>query len=196
MMAGLHVRTVTAAGLTAVTAVFLLLVPAAPALAHNSLTGSSPGDGARLTRPPASVRLTFLARLKPASTKVTITGPDGASAAAGAPTFSGSRVTVPFRAGPAGRYEVAYEVPSDDGHPIKGEVRFTLTVGAGPATAPPTTPAAAPTTSAAATPPAGRVDQNLASDEDAGLPWWPWALATLAAVLLAAGGFALARRRS
>jgi methionine-rich copper-binding protein CopC len=197
-MAGLRVRTVTAAALTAVTGVFLLLVPAAPALAHNSLTGSSPRDGARLARPPASVRLTFLARLRPASTKVTITGPDGASAVAGAPAFSGSRVTVPFRAGPAGRYQVAYELPSDDGHPIRGKVRFTLTVGAGPATALPTTPAAAPTTSAAAapTPPATPVDQDLASDEDAGPPWWSWALAALTVVLLAAGGFALARRRA
>ncbi|HYN93412.1 MAG TPA: copper resistance CopC family protein, partial [Pilimelia sp.] len=91
----------------------LVLTPA-PASAHNSLTGSDPANGARLTRPPAAVRLSFLSRLDPATTRVTVTGPGGA-AAGGAPAFAGSRVTVPLRAAAGGIYTVAYEVASGDG---------------------------------------------------------------------------------
>jgi methionine-rich copper-binding protein CopC len=182
-----------------------LLVGGAPALAHNALTNSSPADGARVARPPAVVRLTFLARLDADRTRVTVTGPDGASAAGGAPRFAHNRVTVPFRAGPAGRYTIAYSLPSADGHPIRGDVTFTLTAGAAPATtAPaPTAPATtapaptAPATTAPATAGPADVDPELAAGDEAagGVPWWLWVLGAVAAALLAAGGFAAARNR-
>jgi methionine-rich copper-binding protein CopC len=189
------VRAVQAIGMTVAASAFALVMADAPALAHNSLTGSDPADGARLARPPATVRLVFLARLDPARTKVAVTGPDGA-AAGGGPVIAGKTVTVPFRAGPAGDYAIAYEVPSGDGHTIKGKVRFTLAVGAtGATTAPPTTDPA-PTTAA----PTARVDPDLAADDaggDAGGgAWWPWALAVaLVVALLGAGGYLLRRRR-
>jgi hypothetical protein len=188
---------------TAATAALFLLVAAAPALAHNSLTGSNPADGATLARAPASVRLTFLATLDPGRTKVTITGPDGA-AAGGAAVFARNRVTVPLRAGPAGRYTVAYELPSADGHPIKGEVRFTLRTGVAPAATPTSGPSgpSAPGPSASVGPveaPVGppateRVDPDLAADGGSG-SWWPWALGAGVVVLLAAGGVVAVRRR-
>jgi methionine-rich copper-binding protein CopC len=174
----------------------LLTATGVPALAHNSLTGSSPTDGARVSRPPASVRLTFLSRLDPVTTKVTVTGPGGASAASGAPAYAGSRVTVPFRAGAAGAYTIAYEVASGDGHPVRGTVRFTLTVGAAPTAAPEPTPSAVPTTrpptpAVASDPPLDR----LADDDDGGGPWWPWVIGTAGIVALTAGGLVVARRR-
>ncbi|MFC7546146.1 copper resistance protein CopC [Plantactinospora sp. GCM10030261] len=110
--------------------------PAGPAAAHNSLTGSVPANGARVATAPAVVQLTFLAKLNPQRTKVVVTGPDNVDAVGGAPAFAGSKVTVPFRPGLAGLYIVSYEVGSADGHPVKGEVRFTLTTGT--AAAPPT----------------------------------------------------------
>jgi methionine-rich copper-binding protein CopC len=207
IMVGLRGRTVVraalATALTVAVSAFALVVTAAPALAHNSLTGSDPADGARLARPPATVRLVFLARLDPARTKVTVTGPDG-FAAAGRPVIAGKTVTVPFRAGPAGDYEIGYEVPSSDGHALKGNVRFTLAVGAAVATTAPRTTDPVPTTAAPATTagtPAERVDPDLAADaagDDAGGgAWWPWALAVaLVVVLLGAGGYLLRRRRA
>ncbi|RQX24522.1 copper resistance protein CopC, partial [Micromonospora chalcea] len=129
-----------------------LLTFAAPAAAHNSLTGSDPRDGARLAAAPERIELRFLATPKEATTEVTVTGPDNVAAAGGAPTFSGKRVTVPFRPGAAGLYIVTYRLASDDGHPIKGEIRFTLTTGtpaeAPSASAPPTSAAPAAPTSA------------------------------------------------
>jgi methionine-rich copper-binding protein CopC len=209
-MDGLRGRTVTAAVLGLTVTAFALVATGTPALAHNSLTGSNPADGASLARPPAVVRLTFLARLDPAGTKVAVTGPGDVVAAGGRPVIKGTAVTVPFRAGPAGRYEVTYEVPSGDGHTVKGKVRFTLTVGAAAATtAPPTTNPVPATTAPATTAPAAtapattagtpieRVDRDLAADgADSGGAWWPWALAVALAVALLGGGYALSRRRS
>ncbi len=104
------------------------LVPATPAAAHNELTGSNPRDGARVATAPARVELRFLAKPSPATTKITITGPDNV-VAGGPPAFDGSRVRVPFKPAAAGLYIVGYQLASSDGHPVKGEVRFTLTTG-------------------------------------------------------------------
>ncbi|MGY0006602.1 copper resistance CopC family protein, partial [Micromonospora sp. I033] len=95
-----------------------VLLPAAPAAAHNSLTGSDPQNGARVATAPKRIELRFLAAPAPATTKITVTGPDNVAAAGGAPTFTGNRVSVPFTPGAAGLYIVAYRVGSADGHPV------------------------------------------------------------------------------
>lgn len=188
----------------AVIAVMLcVLLPAAPAAAHNSLTGSNPADGARLDEPPAQVRLTFLSRLDPTTTKVTVTGPDNAPAAGGAPRFDGSRVTVPFTPGPAGQYTVAYQVASGDGHPVKGDVQFTLTTGAAPAPADPTPSAADPATSPAeaGTSPAGTPSATAVAgpldrtSDDGGTGWWPWLVGAVLALAALVGAALLLRAR-
>ncbi|MEU1838600.1 copper resistance CopC family protein [Micromonospora chersina] len=185
-----------------------VLLPAAPAAAHNSLTGSDPKNGARVATAPKRIELRFLASPAPATTKITVTGPDNVPAAGGAPTFAGSRVSVPFTPGAAGLYIVAYRIGSADGHPVSGEVRFTLTTGtaaappstsaaptsaaptsAAPTSAAPSTPAASPTTSAASPTPAA--DE---ADDDGGTGWL-WAVA-VAVALVALGGGLLLRRRS
>lgn len=185
-----------------------LLLPAAPAAAHNSLTGSDPRNGARIAAPPERIQLSFLSRLDPATTKITVTGPDNVAASGGAPTYNGSRVSVPFRAGAAGLYIVDYQVTSGDGHPIKGEVRFTLTTGTAaepPTSAPAGSPSAASPTPGAAVSPAAPLSPEtpaspVAADEQAGdeaTSWWPWALGGLALVAaLGGGGALLARRRA
>lgn len=104
------------------------LAPPTPAAAHNSLTGSDPRDGARVATAPARIELRFLAKPAPATTKITITGPDNV-VAGGSPVFDGSKVRVPFKPAAAGLYIVGYQLASSDGHPVKGEVRFTLTTG-------------------------------------------------------------------
>lgn len=185
-----------------------LCVPigALPAAAHNSLTGSNPKNGARLDKAPDAVRLSFLAALDADNTEVSITGPGGGSASAGKPTVSGKIVTVPLRAEAAGRYTVAYQVPSGDGHPVKGQISFTLTVAAAG-----TTPTPAGTPSVAADPgtaaPAGQPGPSPAvappvtpvagaATDEPGSPWWPWALGGLVLVLLVGGAAVLVGRRT
>ncbi|MFG2100728.1 MULTISPECIES: copper resistance CopC family protein [Micromonospora] len=179
------------------------LLPAAPAAAHNSLTGSDPRDGARVATAPARIELRFLAKPDPATTKITVTGPDNVAALGGAPTFTGNRVRLPFKPGKAGLYIVGYRVASSDGHPVTGEVRFTLTTGT------PADPSASATAPATAVPPASpsggpaaasSADASLsavpAAEErtDSGGRGWLWALG--GAVLLAAlvAGLLLRRR--
>ncbi|MFY1656729.1 copper resistance CopC family protein [Micromonospora sp. WMMD1274] len=174
------------------------LLPAAPAAAHNSLTGSDPRDGARLAAVPERIELRFLATPKEATTEVTVTGPDNVAAAGGAPTFAGKRVTVPFRPGAAGLYIVTYRLASDDGHPVKGEIRFTLTTGtpaeSPSATVPPTSaaPTAAPTSAAPS--PASPTPAAAEADDDGGTGWL-WAAGAVV-VLAALGGGLLLRRRA
>ncbi|MGN9775432.1 copper resistance CopC family protein [Micromonospora sp. H33] len=174
-----------------------LLVPPAPAAAHNQLTGSDPRDGARIATAPARIELRFLAKPDPATTKVTVTGPDNVAAAGGAPTFSGTRVSVPFQAGRAGLYIVGYQLQSSDGHPVSGEVRFTLTSGtpADPSASVSGTPSAPASAAPAAPTPtgsAGAAEPTAARDSDRS----PWLWAGLGALaLLAAGAATLAFRR-
>ncbi|MFC3500659.1 copper resistance protein CopC [Micromonospora krabiensis] len=190
-----------------------LLLPATPALAHNSLTGSDPRDGARVAAAPERIELRFLSRLDPGTTKITVAGPNNVDAAGGAPTFSGSRVRVPFKPGAAGLYIVGYRVASSDGHPITGEVRFTLTTGT-PAdpSASPSSPGGAPATSggALATPttspspataaapgtasPSPTAAIVPASDEQGGPSGWLWALGGLVVLAALAAGLLLRRR--
>ncbi|RAO22699.1 hypothetical protein MED15_01549 [Micromonospora noduli] len=187
------------------------LVPATPAAAHNQLTGSNPRDGARVATAPARVELRFLATPSPTTTKITITGPDNV-VAGGTPAFDGSRVRVPFKPAAAGLYIVGYQLASSDGHPVKGEVRFTLTTGtaadpsASPSAAASTSPAGAPSAGASAVgaPSAGPASATPGSStastvpaaserSDSGSRWWIWALGGL--LLLAALGAGLVFRR-
>ncbi|MEU5790910.1 copper resistance CopC family protein [Micromonospora purpureochromogenes] len=178
-----------------------LLLPATPAAAHNSLTGSDPADGARVAAAPARIELRFLSRVDPATTKITVVGPDNVPAAGAAPRFVGSRVAVPFKPGKAGLYIVGYQLSSSDGHPVKGEVRFTLTTGtpADPASPSPSPSPAAPSPSVGtALPSAGAATTAgpavPAADSDDGTPVWPWLV--VAGLVVAGLGAALLRRRA
>ncbi|WP_328822611.1 copper resistance CopC family protein [Micromonospora rubida] len=177
-----------------------LAIPASPASAHNSLTGSNPENGARVAAAPQRIELRFLAKPDPGTTKITLTGPDNVAALGGEPTFSGSRVSVPFAPGAAGLYVVGYQVASGDGHPIKGEVRFTLTTGT-PAQPPSSSPAASATPTAvpsspaaAASPPAAAPAAAERSDDDDGGAGWLWALGGLVVLAALAAGLLLRRR--
>ncbi|MFI6239207.1 copper resistance protein CopC [Micromonospora sp. NPDC050795] len=189
------------------------LVPATPAAAHNQLTGSNPRDGARVASAPARVELRFLAKPSPTTTKITITGPDNV-VAGGTPAFDGSRVRVPFKPAAAGLYIVGYQLASSDGHPVKGEVRFTLTTGtaadptASPSATAGTNPASSPSAGASAVgiPSAGSPSAAPGSptaspvpaaseQSDSGSRWWIWALGGLLLLAALAAGLFFRRRR-
>ncbi|SCE99652.1 hypothetical protein GA0074696_2115 [Micromonospora purpureochromogenes] len=201
-MGGRVARTArTSLAVTGVALGVSLLLPATPAAAHNSLTGSDPADGARVAAAPARIELRFLSRVDPATTKITVVGPDNVPAAGAAPRFAGSRVAVPFKPGKAGLYIVGYQLSSSDGHPVKGEVRFTLTTGTpadpaspspSPSSAPPSPSVgtALPSTGAAT---AGPAVPAARSDDD-GTPVWPWLV--VAGLVVAGLGAALLRRRA
>ena len=132
--------------LSTFTALFMMLgvvTMASPALAHDALIASNPADGAALSEAPAQLVLTYNAEIASIGAEVAITAPDGASALGGDLTIAGTEVTVPLAPDLAnGAYAIAWRVTSSDGHPISGELAFTLDAPVAETTEPATTDAA------------------------------------------------------
>ena len=106
------------------------VLPATAAFAHADLASSDPADGSSLTAPPASVTLTFNEPLLEETVDVAIQGPDGL-VAADAAQADGATVLIPWpAAATGGDFSVNYRVVSADGHPVEGNVRFTIDVAA------------------------------------------------------------------
>ncbi|GIG61342.1 copper resistance protein [Longispora fulva] len=167
---------------------------AGPASAHNTLKSSTPAANATLPTPPDSVTLTFEEKLDPATTTVTVTGPDGAPASDPS-SIDGMSVVVKVRPGAPGKYTVTYKLVSDDGDPVTDSFTFTATAGNKPTAAPATTsPVKDPQASVA--PPATQAAPTGSDKKDEGTPAWVWVLVGLAVLVVLGGGLALGRRRS
>lgn len=179
-----HRRPVLRAAALTVLCGLILLFGAGQAVAHTRLSSSDPADGTSLAAAPERVLLTFNEAVQSGFSTITVVGPDGATWQTGDVAVDGPTVSVGLHPlGPAGRYEIGYRVVSDDGHPVTGNLSFTLTdpgPGAAATTAAPP-PAADP---APTGPPA-------ALRSEGGAPVWPW---IVAAVVLIGGGVAAALR--
>ncbi|MDT0276040.1 copper resistance CopC family protein [Blastococcus goldschmidtiae] len=176
----------------------LLVLSGGTALAHTGLQSSTPADGETLTAAPDAVTLTFSSAVASEFAQIAVTGPDGESVTSGEFTIDGAMVTQPVSTSGEGAYVVAYRVVSDDGHPVSGQLTFTLTGTGDAATesapAEPTlvnTPAPTPDTETAVSPAA---DSDTASD--AGSSWGLWVFLSSVAVVLVAGTWLALRRRS
>jgi methionine-rich copper-binding protein CopC len=163
------------AGLGAVLGVacLALLGLATPASAHNSLIGSTPIDGVTMESGPDQIELKFdqPVQMGQGLNSIAVIGPNNDHWEGGPPEVASNVVTAPVRPlGPAGAYKVGWRILSADGHPVSGELTFTLaTAGNG-------TPA-----------PAGQqaTSGSTSSNDDSGVPAWVWIAG--AGVLLAAG---------
>ncbi|MFF4191905.1 copper resistance protein CopC [Nonomuraea sp. NPDC001831] len=163
------------AALTAILAALFVLGTAAPALAHDSLKSSDPAKGAEVEALD-EVRLEFTAKVR--MPFVIVRGAGEAVFQEGKPEVDGAVVRQAVKGPlPGGKYTLAYRVVSSDGHPIEGEIPFT--VKAAPA-ASPSAPAAdaasaAPSTAApapsSAAPVAPAADQAAATPKG-GFPTW------------------------
>ncbi len=174
---------------------------AGPASAHDVLISSNPPDGASLTKVPASVTFTFDQPAQNFDSVVSLIGPDGKQYAAGKPSVSGNTVTGTVTAGPAGAYTAAYRVVSSDGHPVTGEVHFTLAGDNGPSSvassggSPAASEAASAVASASAGGPAAQPPNSSAVRSDSsGLSAWLWIGLIAAAVVIAFAAVLLIRR--
>jgi methionine-rich copper-binding protein CopC len=127
-------RAAAAVALT-VGALLALVVTAPPASAHAVLVSSNPPSGATLAHPPSTVSLTFDENVR-APAFVVVTGPGGVRVDDGKQAqILDATVTAQLKpTAPAGAYTVDYRVVSADGHPVEGQLTYTVTTGA-PATA-------------------------------------------------------------
>ncbi|GAA5045924.1 hypothetical protein HNP84_002527 [Thermocatellispora tengchongensis] len=160
----------------------VLLGLAAPALAHDALKRSDPAKNAEVESV-REVTLEFTGKVRLPT--VLVTGADGSRHHSGEAEVEGTVVTQAVTGPlPPGKYTIAYRVVSSDGHPIEGEIPFTVVGGASasptPAAAestPESTPATSPAETATTPAPAAPATQVAATREEAGgggIPAWLW----------------------
>lgn len=141
----------------------LALAPAfAPAAyAHDSLTGSDPGEG-EAVQTAEGITLTFSARPLELSAQVRATDSAGTILFDGEPRIEDNSVIAEFTEAPAaGDVTVQWRVVSSDGHPIEGTTTFTIT--AEPNAEP---PAGAPS-SASSVSPSAQATETAAPSQNA-----------------------------
>ncbi|NMO51468.1 copper resistance protein CopC [Actinoplanes sp. TBRC 11911] len=107
--------------------VIAVLLPSAPAWAHNLMIGSDPAAGARLTTAPKTVTLRFLQTLNTEHTQITVSDVSRRLVSTTGPAFVRNTGTVTFSPGLAnGTYTVNYRTLSIDGHVVEGSFPFTV----------------------------------------------------------------------
>ena len=168
-------RAMARAAVAAVAVVVVAVGLAGPASAHDVLISSNPADGATLATVPTSLTFTFDQPVQNFDPVVSLVGPDGRQYATGTPAISGNVVTGTVGTGPSGAYTAAYRVVSADGHPVSGEVHFSMSVSGG----------------ATGVPVAGGA---TAAPSSGGLSGWLWAALAVAALLVVVAAFLVLRR--
>ncbi len=159
--------------LLVVASLVALVLATGAAAAHAKLLSIEPANGATVERPPAAIVLTYSEVVQNKGAQIMVTAPSGARVDQGAPSTLDATVTQPLGSmTEAGTYKVVARVVSADGHPVTDEATFTVRTGA----------TAAPSPIA---PPAERSSSAGAVVAAVGL----------VAVVLAALGIALVRRR-
>jgi len=116
--------------LVAAAAVALLVAAPVPAYAHDELIGSDPENGVVLDVAPEQIDLRYSAEplAEPGSTQVRVVDPAGAEVQSGDPEVVDNGVIQAISADSAavGTYTVTWRVVSSDGHPISGELTFSV----------------------------------------------------------------------
>lgn len=199
------VRTVRAGlGALVLAGLMLLAGPVAPTWAHAELISSNPADGATVAAAPASATLTFTDEIDAQFVRAAVTTPGGTGTVQA--TTDRQTVTIPITSAGPGAYSIVYRVVSADGHPISGQLAFTV---AGTPTGSPASSASPPSASASASAsaapggaavtasgPAAAVPGSDAS-ADPGSSWLLWGALGLAVVAgVGAVLFAVRGRRS
>ena len=102
------------------------LMSASPALAHDQLIGSNPKNDAKLDKQPEWLELEFSGDIQEIGTEIQVMH-KGKDVSAGEIAVDGRKVTsaLPDDLEP-GDYKVVWRVVSSDGHPISGDLTFTI----------------------------------------------------------------------
>jgi methionine-rich copper-binding protein CopC len=102
---------------------------AGTASAHNVLIDTSPKAGASVTAGPTQIRFDFNSPVEQGENNITVLGPNGTHwERSETATVLGNSVSTPVAPlGPAGVYTASYRIISTDGHPVTGDITFTLT---------------------------------------------------------------------
>jgi methionine-rich copper-binding protein CopC len=166
----------------AVTALLLAggsLLIASPASAHDELISTDPAADAAVDALPAQMTFTFSGELAtdPGATELLVTDAEGTSLADGDPLVEGTVVTQPLSGEASGIITVLWKVVSSDGHPISGELAFTVTAAPAPTPTETPTPSTTPTeTPTDVVTPAPSETPAPTDDDSSFADVWPWVL--------------------
>lgn len=194
------------AALTAFLAALVLLGTAGPALAHDALKSSDPAKGATVESVD-EVKLEFTSGVR--IPVVVVRGDGGTAHQSGDPRADGKVVTQELKGTlPDGKYTIAYRVVSSDGHPIEGEIPFTVkgapspspssSPSASPSAPPPSAQSQAPVTEAPAAQAQAQTPASSAPAEQAGAastPFPVWLIIVVGALVGVGIGFLLSARK-
>lgn len=112
-------------GAIALSVLGMLGVGATSAQAHTALISSTPANGAVLDAAPTSVTFIFAEALIPDLDTVSINNDKGVNVSSQKVTPTGDQLSITWPSDlPAGKYEVAYRVVSEDGHPVSNSITF------------------------------------------------------------------------
>ncbi|PZE39295.1 copper resistance CopC family protein [Curtobacterium sp. MCPF17_031] len=180
------------------------LATAAPASAHSGLTGSTPAEGGVVASDLRQVDLTFteapLAGLD-AGLRIEVRDQAGQDESTGDVTVAGTTMSkqVQLSAGP---HTMLWRYVSPDGHPIDGQVAFTVqaaqTAVAGPTVTPTATPsreARGSSGTSVVTTPTPVADTAVGADGDGSSSALPWVFGGVAIVVVLGVVAVLASRR-
>jgi methionine-rich copper-binding protein CopC len=158
-----------------VLAVLMTLVLVTPAQAHTALKRSDPKKGAEVTR---LDKVTLVYNESVRFPVVVVNGPGDKRYDAGKPKVDGPEVTQNVAPDlPVGNYRIAWRVVADDGHPIEGEIPFTVVAAPTPTPTVTSSEGTAPTASAPASEPAPQTSSlSQGTTSGGGIPGWVWVL--------------------
>lgn len=160
----------------------LVVLLGGPAAAHAGLADSTPRDGDSVATLPSAVDLTFTEDVS-SPAFVVVRDAAGVAVSDGDPTIDGAVVTQTLATADAqpGVYTLAYRVVSSDGHPVSGELTFTVESAAPePTPAPTAEPTPDPTADPTAVPTPEATDADAApAAADTGDGFWATHGATL-----------------
>jgi methionine-rich copper-binding protein CopC len=166
-------------------AVTVLGAPAA--LAHDTLEASTPTANAEVSGL-KTIELEYSGRIR--FPVVVLHTAAGRQITLGTPEASGPKVTATVpQPLPGGKYVIAWRVVSSDGHPIEGEIPFTVKGAPGDESS---AAASAPVSAPAATP-AAPAASSASADAGQGVPTWLWG-GLIALVVLGVVVWLLTRR--
>lgn len=138
--------------------VFLMLTPFA-AQAHTALTDSNPASGETLAEQPGQIELTFNTDIEEGSS-MALQGPNGAVEVA----ELSLNANMMFGSVPTdlenGSYTISWKIIGADGHPIEGEVPFSVEIAAPAAEEPEEEPAEEPAATEPSAEPAATEKQD------------------------------------
>ena len=111
-----------------------ILAVAGNAWAHGALKSSAPAAGSHLDRVPREIRLTFNENAERAFTRISLVSSDGSAIVLGPVTIPTDSPRVAFATisdvlAP-GVYAVRWQFAGRDGHPVRGNFKFTVAPGA------------------------------------------------------------------